>query len=182
MELKVKTRFVASIASCHRAITVSDHAIHRRQRVDNIIMAPSILYRVEDKDSRAQYSVGGGIYAEDRNTPANIRGASWGLYNELKNHIDWKSRTPTVFISAYYKEEVALREAHRRVRDGKEEVVVYQIDIGKRDRRVEYREMRRLATKLRLEIPDCAWNNSKYEYIFLYHVPESAVVGWVDFW
>jgi hypothetical protein len=142
----------------------------------NIMMAPEIFYRVEDKGSRAQYVYGEGIFAEDTNTRVHLGGSTRELCSEVENHIDWGSRIPTIFISTYSNKEVASREARRRVREGKEEVVVYQIDIRKKDRPVEFREMRRLASRLGVEIPDCAWNNSKYEYIFQCYVPESAVV------
>ncbi|KAH9204096.1 hypothetical protein DL95DRAFT_398805 [Leptodontidium sp. 2 PMI_412] len=140
------------------------------------MVAPEIFYRVEDKGSRAQYVYGEGIFAEDTNTRVHLSGSSRELRSEVENHINWRSRIPTIFISTYSTKEVALREARRRIRDGKEKVVVYQIDIREKDRPVEFREMRRLASRLGVEIPDCAWNNSKYEYIFQCHVPESAVV------
>jgi hypothetical protein len=88
---------------------------------------------------------------------------------------------PTVLISTYSKEEVASREADRRVREGKKKVVVYKIDSRKKDRPMEYRELRPLMLKLGLEIPERAWNNSKYEYVVLYNVPESAVLGWEEY-
>ncbi len=140
-------------------------------------MTPYIFYRVEDRDSRAQYLDQEGIFAEDTNTEVDLFGSSRRLCSQLENHLDWGSRIPTVFISAYCDEEVAWSEANRRVRDGKEGVVVHTIDIRKRDRPVEYRNIRLLAKRLGVWIPECAWNNSKYEYIFLHHVPESAVVG-----
>ncbi|KAN0109942.1 hypothetical protein V8E51_006329 [Hyaloscypha variabilis] len=144
------------------------------------MVAPEIFYRVEDEDSRAQYVPGEGIFAEDMDTRVHLGGSSRQLRSQVENHIDWGNRIPTIFISTYSNEEVALREARRRVREGKEEVVVYQIDI-ERSRPVEFREMRRLAQRLGVEIPDYAWNNSKYEYIFLHHVPESAVVDCWEF-
>jgi hypothetical protein len=141
------------------------------------MVALEIFYRVEDKGSRAQHVSGEGIFAEERDTRVHLGGSSRELRSEVENHVDWGSRIPTIFISTYSNKEVALREARRRVREGEEEVVVYQIDIRKKDRPVEFREMRRLARRLGVEIPDYVWNNSKYEYIFQRHVPESVVVG-----
>lgn len=39
---------------------------------------------------------------------------------------------------------------------------------------------RLLAERPDFDIPERAWNNSEYEYIFLHHVPDSAVVSWID--
>ena len=58
------------------------------------------------------------------------------------------------------------------------DVVVYEIDVDCSYERVEYRNVRRLAGVLAVEIEDKARNNSKYEWIFLHAVPDSAVVGW----
>jgi hypothetical protein len=145
------------------------------------MVAPTILYRVEDEDSRARYFSGKGILAEDTETRVDFRRPSQQLCSELENHIDWSSVVPTVLISTYSEEEVASREADRRVREGKKEVLVYKIDSRKKDRPMEYREMRPLMLKLGLTIPDRAWNNSKYEYVVLYNVPESAVLGWEEY-
>jgi len=145
------------------------------------MVAPTILYRVEDEDSRGRYLSGKGILAEDTETRVDFRRPSQQLCNELENHIDWSSVVPTVLISTYSKEEVALREADRRVRQGKKKVVVYKIDSQKKDRPMEYRELRPLMLKLGLEIPGRALNNSKYEYVVLYNVPESAVLGWEEY-
>jgi len=81
----------------------------------------------------------------------------------------------------YCDESVAYREAERRVREGKNDVRVYVIDMRESDERREYRNVRLLAEKLGFYIPERAWNNSKYEYIFLHDVPDSAVVSWTDF-
>ena len=80
----------------------------------------------------------------------------------------------------YCVQGVAHREAERRVQDGKKDVRVYEINMRKSHERREYRNIRRLAERLDLDIPERAWNNSKYEYIFLHHVPESAVMGRFD--
>jgi hypothetical protein len=75
---------------------------------------------------------------------------------------------------------MAFREARRRVREGKKDVRVYEINMRESEERREYRNIRLLAERLDFDIPERAWNNSKYQYIFLHHVPDSAVVGWTD--
>ncbi len=57
---------------------------------------------------------------------------------------------------------------------------VYKINGRKGDERREYRNIRLLAERLGFDTPERAWNNSEYEYIFLHHVPDSAVVSWID--
>jgi hypothetical protein len=47
-------------------------------------------------------------------------------------------------------------------------------------RHVEFRKLRALAEKLRLEIPHEAWNNSKYEYVFWREIPDSTIVDEID--
>ena len=75
----------------------------------------------------------------------------------------------------YCDEEVAFREAERRVGEGRKDVRVYKI-ITQKTERMEYRNIRLLAERLGLYIPERAWNNSKYEYIVLHHIPDSAIV------
>jgi hypothetical protein len=138
------------------------------------------LYRVESKDSRARYYDGKGIYAEDTETRVDFDLPSPDLGSHVENHVDWGNRTATPFISAYSKKRTAVAEACRRMRCGKEEVMVTVMNIKGTetwsDSRVEYRNLRKLAKKLGVTIPNYAWRNSKFEYIILHHVPESAIV------
>ena len=57
---------------------------------------------------------------------------------------------------------------------------VYKINIPQSDEHREYGNIRLLAARLDFDIPEHAWNNPEYEYIFLHHVPDCAVVGWID--
>jgi hypothetical protein len=140
------------------------------------MVAPTILYRVEDEHSRARYVEEEGIRAENKKTRVDFRHPSWELCKQLKNHINWSNRDATVLISTYSNKNVAIREAKRRVKGGKKEVVVYKINSRKKKGApMEYRELQPLMRKLKLEIPECARNNSKYEYVVLYNVPDSAV-------
>ena len=143
-------------------------------------MGPYIFFQVEDEDSRAQYFSEEGLFAEDRDTEVDFNSWSWWLRGQVKRHLDWRNRVPTPFISMYYHEGMAFREAERRVGDRKMEVRVYKINMRRSNKRREYRNLRLLAEKLDFDIPERAWNNSKYEYIFLQHVPDSAVIGWTE--
>lgn len=71
-------------------------------------------------------------------------------------------------ISVYFDEGVAQREARRRVGDRKKDVRVYKINVRRSDGRREYRNIRLLAERLDFDIPERAWNESEYEYIFLH--------------
>lgn len=134
-------------------------------------MGPYKFYRVEDEDSRARFVDGEGIFAEDLNTRIEFDP------DLVLRHLHWRNRVATPFISMYSDEDVAMREAIRRVEEGKEEVRVYTIDVRECDERREYRNLRRLAETRDFEIPKFAWKNSKYEYLWLHHVPDSAVTG-----
>ncbi|KAJ4305467.1 hypothetical protein N0V90_000998 [Kalmusia sp. IMI 367209] len=143
-------------------------------------MGPYIFYRVEDEHSRARYIDGRGIIAEDKDTAVNFRNKDTALLVQVAEHLDWSNRRPTPFISTYCEEYVARREAERRVKTGKRDVRIYKINMRDSNKRTEYRDIRLLAEKLGFRIPDDAWNNSMHEYIFLYDIPDSAVVGWED--
>ena len=143
-------------------------------------MGPHIFFRVEDDESRARYRGRAGIFAEDRKTRVDFNSWDEELLSQVERHLEWRNRVPTPFISMYCDEGAAHREANRRIDREKDNVRVYKINMRRSHERREYRDLRRLADGLDFDIPDCAWNNSKYEYIFLHHVPNSAVVGWID--
>jgi hypothetical protein len=75
----------------------------------------------------------------------------------------------------YCDEVVAHREANRRVGEGKKDARVCKI-VMRINERKEYRDIRLLAERLDFDIPECAWNNSDYKYIFRHHIPSSVVV------
>ena len=141
-------------------------------------MGPYKFFRVEDEDSRAQYLGREGLFAEDTDTEVDFDSWDWRLLRQVERHLDWGNRRPSPFISMYCDEGVAYREARRRVRDGKEDVKVYEINMRRTKERREYRDLRCLADGLGFHIPKRALNNSVYEYILLHHIPDDAVVDW----
>ena len=143
-------------------------------------MGPHIFYRVVDEHSRARYINRQGIIAEDRDTLVDFRKKGSALLDQIAQHLDWSNRYPTPFISTYCDEEVACGEAERRVDAGKRDVKIYKIDMDARNERTEYRNIRLLAKNLGYYIPFDAWNNSKHEYVFLYRIPDSVIVGCKD--
>ena len=98
------------------------------------------------------------------------------LISHLDNHLDWGNRDPTPFISAYTDWTTAEKEALRRIRQGKQHVTITEIDVRKVRGKAQYRHVRGLARRLDYRIPYEAWPNSKYEYVFLHQIPESAIV------
>ena len=139
-----------------------------------------MFFRVEDSESRARYYGREGLFAEDTDTWVDFIGCDERLFSQVERHLEWRNRVPTPFISMYCDEGVASREAERRVRAGKKYVRVYKIDIRRGGEHVEWYKLRHLADVLELDIPKRALNNSKYEYIFLHHVPGSAVVDCIE--
>ena len=139
-------------------------------------MWPDMYFRVEDDESRARYYNEEGLFAEDIDTGVDFNSRVRELYSQVKRHLDWGNRVPTPFLSLYCNNEVARREVNRRARDRKKNVRVYNIDIRKSDEDMEFRKVKNLAERLHLHIPNYVLNSSKYEYIFLHHVPDSAIV------
>lgn len=139
-----------------------------------------IFYRVEDEHSRACYIDRQGIIAEDIDTLVDFGKKGTALREQIAEYLDWNNRYPTLFILTYCEEDLAWREAERRVIAGKRDVRIYKIDIRASNERTVYRNIRLLAKKLDYHIPADAWNNSMHEYIFLYYIPDSVIVGWED--
>lgn len=71
------------------------------------------LYHVYDNLSRTPYQRGIGIQCED---PDNYIMNAWHFItpSAMRNHLDWKNKTRTQFISLYSNLETAEREQQRR--------------------------------------------------------------------
>lgn len=136
-----------------------------------------MFWRVADSRSRACFVEGEGILAEDACARVGFEDGGAALRRHLARHLDWSNTRATPFVSVYSDEETAWWEAERRAGAGKRDVVVYKIDVDCSCESVEYRNVRRLAGNLGLEIEEKARNNSRHEWIFLHHVPDGAVVG-----
>jgi 3-deoxy-D-manno-octulosonic-acid transferase len=144
-------------------------------------MAPTTFYRVVDGTSQSRLDRYGHLLAADSTSYVTFkpRGAEEkeNLETEFLNHMDWRNREDTVFISVYSDEEKAWAEAQRRVRAGREKVLILKIDVSKRaPERMEYRNVRKLAAKLGVTIHGRAWHNSHYEYVFLHRTRARAIV------
>ncbi|OAQ58256.1 hypothetical protein VFPPC_12222 [Pochonia chlamydosporia 170] len=137
------------------------------------------FYRVEDEDSQAVTILGEGISA--MGTARIDFGAIYGRETEvlrwnLEQHLHWNSDYRSPFISAYEDEDVAFDIAYGRKKKGKNRVSVTVIDVSRVYGEVEFREMRPLAKRLGIWIPEKAYNNSKHEWVFLHDIPDDAIV------
>ena len=94
----------------------------------------------------------------------------------VENHLDWQNKNPSPFISVYSDERRAEIEARRRVRDGHDDVFIWEIDTNEAKNVAQYRNLRRFAKKSGIWIPDFAWDNSEYEWLFLNQIPEAMIV------
>jgi hypothetical protein len=144
--------------------------------------APTTFYRVEDANSCARRIEGAGIVALSKTKYTWNNGATVRL---VKNHLNWRSRKRSPFISVYDNLERARHEARRRVRRNHRDVVIWEIKTtsrGKRRRgrkgmpRAEYRNLTNYAEKRGLDIPEVALNMSECEWLFLKSIPECMIV------
>lgn len=142
-------------------------------------MAPQMLYRVEDRGSRAR-TTWRGARAGNITSQVSLWAREGPRFRQLayhfRNHLKWRNRTDTPFISVYADESVAHEEASRRKRRGQKDVVLIVFDISQADRRVDYCNVRYLAATRFWRIPRQAWDNSECEYIVLRRIPASAIV------
>lgn len=73
----------------------------------------------------------------------------------------------------------AEQEADRRMGDGHNDVVIWEINTNKAKYTVQYRNLRRFAWNCGIDIPDRALKNSEHEWIFLNRIPDAMIVkGW----
>ncbi|XP_014551776.1 hypothetical protein COCVIDRAFT_41986 [Bipolaris victoriae FI3] len=137
--------------------------------------APTTSWRVTDSSSRAKYSNGDGIWAEDQDSDITFNSKKGTLRRVLGCHLIWPLKRASLFISGYSNQRVAWKQAEQRVKKRRKNVTIHQIDVYASNRRIEYRNVRYLAKTLGMDIPERALHHSKYEYVFLGHIPDSAV-------
>lgn len=152
------------------------------------------LYRVEDDESRARYFEGRGIQAEaNRLVPYDPRNPWQQKYlgKELWDQLDWRNRTPTVFISTSSNKEWAFAEARRRVREGKTNVKVYEIRVPddlerynkRRNCRLVFKRLTKWLERAAVGMPRCAqFRSSRNEYLFLHYIPNDLIKDITDEW
>jgi hypothetical protein len=137
----------------------------------------SVFFRVQDEYSQAQYHEHGGILSRNQSN-ASFDPQLSSTRQMILDHLDWASREPSVFISVYSDWTTALRNARRRLAGGYQDVVIWKIDTRRGCEMTQYRNIRHLARRCGIWVPQKAWNNSEYEWLFLHRVPDSMVVGY----
>ncbi|KAM0714211.1 hypothetical protein Q7P37_009998 [Cladosporium fusiforme] len=136
---------------------------------------PTTFFRVESDSSRARWRERKGIVARKK-TALSFRRACPEFLEMVENHLDWGSGVPSPFISVYSEMQRAQQEADRRMEEGHNGVVIWEIDTYKARNKVEYRNLRPFTEKYGIHIPGRALNNSKYEWIFLNRIPDAMIV------
>ncbi|KAL2192691.1 hypothetical protein P885DRAFT_47104 [Corynascus similis CBS 632.67] len=141
-------------------------------------------FRVEDAESRAHLTLDGIVSGSD--TAVNFEyDTFWEerrLLELVQDHLDWGSRTDTPFISVYGDWGRAYREAERRVRAGKIDVVIHEILINHgSEGEVQFRLVPKLMSTLGAEIPDKAAHNAELEFICLHFIPRKFIIRTVEF-
>jgi hypothetical protein len=139
---------------------------------------PTVFFRVQDEYSQAQYCEHRGILSKNQSN-ASFNPRLSKTRQTIQDHLNWASRKSSTFISVYSDWATANREARRRLADGHANVVIWKIDTLKGHRKAQYRNIRLLALRCRIWVPDKAWNNSEHEWLFLHQVPESMIVRYL---
>ncbi|PGH04000.1 hypothetical protein AJ79_07233 [Helicocarpus griseus UAMH5409] len=143
-------------------------------------------HRVEDDTSRAFYQHDLGIVAESNTfVPTNpTNTAEYGYLKTLvMRHLDWDCRIPSPFISVYGDCEHAEREAERRARQGRHNVVLREIIVTEDDLPATCYSLQWLFVPelledvLGCEVPDFVGGNADPEFLFVHHIPKECVCG-----
>lgn len=140
-----------------------------------------LAWRVMDADSQGIFCPRKGVLAGNTKTKVNLFARKgYGrkvLKDELGRHLVWANRVKSSLISAYFNYDAALREARRRIKVGKKDVIIICIDLDEVTRRsgIQFRAVGKLAGKIRLRIPREAQHNSIYEIVFLNRIPMSVI-------
>ncbi|KAM0327679.1 hypothetical protein ACHAQA_005973 [Verticillium albo-atrum] len=137
-------------------------------------------WRVMDDDSRATFDDDDNIVAgSDKQMTFDCRTdrEARRLHATVEAHLNWSHPEDSPFISVYgdkakYWAEV---EAMRRVKRGRENVVLAEIVLRPGPWRVSFRSITRLVEEFDVEIPENAEHNAEYEFVFLHGIPAEYV-------
>jgi len=135
-------------------------------------------YCVLSESSGARYSEEEGILAEDRKTGVDFDSNDMQLRPKVANHLDRSCKKPSPFISVYADRDAACLEVERSLEREDHELCFFIVDFSKSCERVEYRSVRKLAARDRLDIwiDNCAYEFTKHEYLVLGCIPKVAIV------
>jgi hypothetical protein len=116
---------------------------------------PLVFFRVQDNGSQAQYCKHTGILSRNQ-SHASFDPCLPETQQSIQNHLDWASREPSAFISVYSDLTTAFEEAGRRLVNGHEDVVIMEIDTREGHEMAQYRNIRRLAHRCGMWVPQRA--------------------------
>ena len=136
---------------------------------------PLVFFRVQDDRSQTQYYKHSGILSRNQ-SHASFDPRVPETLESIQDHLDWASREPSAYNSVYSDETTAFEEAKRRLANGHEDVEIVEIDTRQGHEMIQYRNVRRMADRYGIWVPEKAWNNSKHEWLFLHRVPDSMIV------
>jgi hypothetical protein len=146
------------------------------QRLAMNYQTPTTFFRVESKTSCARRRGRRGILAQKRST-LRFSPDCPEILEMVLDHLYWRSKIPSPFISVYSDLDRAEQEADRRVKDRHEDIVIWVIDTNLAKYKTQYRNLRRFAKKGGVEIPKFAQHNSEHEWLFLNKIPDAMIVG-----
>ena len=132
---------------------------------------PNVVYRVFDDSSVSKFDPFKGFLAGDPTWPIEDWHNPEKMNLALSRHLDWYNREPTPFLSTSSCVKKTLHEAERR--GSFSNVYVAKIDAKLLcDAGLRIGQARELA--LRYDVDDWTWVGT-VEYLFLGHIPSSAV-------
>lgn len=148
-----------------------------------------VYYRCEDDESRARFVRGQGIVAKSQEpVPMNpkTRKDQARVVEPVLEHLDWRSRRPSPFISTSRSKKWVYKEARRRVEAGRTNVRVYRIliphqyhDGQRRGRRNTTAFCKSVMAWLDLANEEIPWYANfaatDDEYLFLHCIPEEFI-------
>jgi ribosomal protein L16/L10AE len=138
------------------------------------------FWRVTDETSVAQYCPGEGFIAGHPSSTVTLVPSSSKELKKAKTyierHLNWRNTSPTPFVSVYTDRKTAENGAQRRVRDGKENVIMWMIKVHEDDDGVEWDTVRALKRDLDFLIEEEALHNAEHEALFVSCIPRHCVV------
>lgn len=139
-----------------------------------------LFWRVTEKYSVAAFEPGQGFIAGDTSFSVTldpvIQDDAIEIEEHIKRHLNWKNKNSTPFISAYLDFHMAKIEALRRMKDGKESVVLWKIRLYVGNE-IEWVTINGLKRNLGFWISENAFHNARYGAVFVHEIPRDYVVG-----
>ena len=136
---------------------------------------PLTLYRVDYPGAQTSYNECGGFNAASDLEPQDTS----TLRKAVANHLRWRCKIPSPFISAFDDQKQAESWAQRWSKNHGEDCDIVKIRVEEEDEVVVFR-VRDLVRYLDMYLPsiDPSWYHS--EYLFLHRIPAELFVPYND--